>query len=313
MKKYLLFGSSLFWLLYLSSCNQGPEKNNAISTDTVATTKGAILFNQYCSSCHGFREKEIGPQLSGITKTISVEWLQNFIRNAQNVIQSKDKYADSLLQQYKTPMPSFDFLKDDDINNIIAFINTHNERKIEDTTTGLSDPIPQKISLSTLVASIKLVTTIPASIDSKKTPAARITKLDYQPNTNTLFVVDLRGKLYMLNNNKATVYMDMQKQQPNFINEPGLATGFGSFAFHPQFAKNGLFYTTHTEKPNSAKADFGYGDSIPVTLQWVLTEWKANDPKAIVVPLLATSLIRPFWAFLCFTLFGDNILFLFRL
>ena len=31
--------------------------------------------------------------------------------------------------------------------------------------------------------------------------------------------------------------------------------------------------------PASAKADFSYPDSIPVLLQWVLTEWK-TDPAA---------------------------------
>ena len=67
------------------------------------------------------------------------------------------------------------------------------------------------------------------------------------------------------------------------IHQPaGLATGFGSFAFHPDFAKNGLLYTTHTEAPGSAPADFVYADSIKVTLQWVLTEWKVNDPNAAV-------------------------------
>ena len=71
----------------------------------------------------------------------------------------------------------------------------------------------------------------------------------------------------------------MASLKPKFINQPGLATGFGSFAFHPEFSKNGLLYTTHTEPPASAKADFSYPDSIPVLLQWVLTEWK-TDPAA---------------------------------
>ena len=86
--------------------------------------------------------------------------------------------------------------------------------------------------------------------------------------------------------------MDMAKLKPNFINEPGLATGFGSFAFHPQFAKNGLFYTTHTEKADSAKADFSYADSIPVALQWVLTEWKADDPNAKTFKGTSRELLR---------------------
>jgi glucose/arabinose dehydrogenase len=39
-------------------------------------------------------------------------------------------------------------------------------------------------------------------------------------------------------------------------------------------------YTTHTEPAGTQIADFAYADSIQVTLQWVLTEWKTNDPKA---------------------------------
>ena len=86
--------------------------------------------------------------------------------------------------------------------------------------------------------------------------------------------------------------MDMAKLKPKFINEPGLATGFGSFAFHPDFAKNGLLYTTHTEAPNSGKADFTYADSIKVTLQWVLTEWKADDPNAPTFSGTSRELLR---------------------
>jgi glucose/arabinose dehydrogenase len=39
-------------------------------------------------------------------------------------------------------------------------------------------------------------------------------------------------------------------------------------------------YTTHTEAPASGKADFGYADSIKVTMQWVLTAWKTITPNA---------------------------------
>ena len=72
----------------------------------------------------------------------------------------------------------------------------------------------------------------------------------------------------------------MAKEKPKFIHKPGLATGFGSFAFHPDFQKNGLLYTTHVESPGSGKADFAYNDSIKVTLQWVLSEWKTETPNA---------------------------------
>ncbi|MES1222512.1 MAG: PQQ-dependent sugar dehydrogenase, partial [Bacteroidota bacterium] len=95
------------------------------------------------------------------------------------------------------------------------------------------------------------------------------------------FILDLRGKLYKLQNDQPVVYMDMAKLEPKFINVPGLATGFGSFAFHPDFFKNGLIYTTHSEPAHSGKDGFGFPDSIKSTLQWVLTEWKTDQPGAV--------------------------------
>jgi len=70
----------------------------------------------------------------------------------------------------------------------------------------------------------------------------------------------------------------MAALMPNFINAPGHAAGFGSFAFHPEFAKNGLLYTTHTETAGTGKADFYYEDSLDVKVQWVISEWKTEQP-----------------------------------
>ena len=177
-------------------------------------------------------------------------------------------------------MPSFENLSDSDLNAVIAYINiqkVHERPPVAIDTNDIKNPIPDSITTSGLVVSLDSVTQIPASSD--QAPLARITKLDYQPNTGDIFILDLRGKLYKLENGEPKVYMDMAALRPKFINQPGLATGFGSFAFHPEFAKNGLLYTTHTEPPGSAKADFSYADSIPVVLQWVLTEWKTDPGK----------------------------------
>ena len=167
-----------------------------------------------------------------------------------------------MFKKYKRAvMPSFATLKDDEVNAIIAFLHTHKSpgQQVAKGKGGeLSNPIPDTIALSNLVVNLEPVTQIPPSSDSAKLPLTRITKLTFQPNTGDLFINDLRGKLYKLQQNKPVVYMDMAKLKPKFIHEPGLATGFGSFAFHPDFTKNGLLYTTHTEAPGSGKADFGY-------------------------------------------------------
>jgi len=268
------------FLFYLfSDCNSGDD-TRLLPTDSITISKGQNSFANKCNSCHNFNYDGIGPQLAGVTSEKSVGWLKNFIRDPKKVIESGDTTGKKLFEKYKTLMPSFAYLPDEEINAILAFI--HSKKKLErpviqEDTNDIKNPIPDTIKSSDLVVDLNLVTQIPRSSDEP--PLTRITKLDYQPNTGDLFILDLRGKLYRLQNGEQKVYMDMVSLKPKFINQPGLATGFGSFAFHPEFSKNGLLYTTHTEPPASAKADFSYPDSIPVLLQWVLTEWK-TDPLA---------------------------------
>lgn len=98
-----------------------------------------------------------------------------------------------------------------------------------------------------------------------------------------VFLEDIRGILYELKGNKFLKMMDLSKLLPNFIHVPGHATGFGSYAFHPDFNRNGLFYTSHAEKRDAATADFGYPPPIRVSLQWVVSEWKIDLSKADTV------------------------------
>ncbi|HRI22455.1 MAG TPA: PQQ-dependent sugar dehydrogenase [Panacibacter sp.] len=295
MKKIIVAITAFILLLHVSSCNTGTGPGNNITSDSATIAAGETSFNQYCSGCHNFRQDAIGPQLSGITTRKSVDWLEHFIKNPQQIISSGDAHAQEVFKKYKVPMPSFDMLNEAQLNGIIAFLNVHKSvtaKVAESKGNALQNPIPEPIKVSNLVVNLRLLTQFPASGDSGKMPLTRITKIGLKPNDANLFVLDLRGKLYKLQNNKPTVYMDMAKLKPKFINQPGLATGFGSFAFHPDFAENGLLYTTHTEPPNSAKADFSYADSIKVTLQWVLTEWKADDPNASTFSGTGRELLR---------------------
>ena len=283
MKRIIFLTQTFALLFYLSSCNSGTlSNNNSIAIDSATIAAGETSFNRNCSGCHNFRQDDIGPRLSGITTKVSVPWIENFIKDPQQIISSGDAHAQELYKKYKVVMPSFSTLSEDEVKSIVAFLHSHKEvhaQKEKEIGNALSNPIPETIKPSNLVADLQLITQVPASSDSGKLPLARITKLGYQPNGN-LFLLDLRGKLYHLENNKPVVYMDMAKLKPKFINQPGLATGFGSFAFHPDFEKNHLLYTTHTESPGSGKADFTYDDSINVMLQWVITEWKVDDPNA---------------------------------
>ncbi|MBL7762932.1 MAG: c-type cytochrome, partial [Chitinophagaceae bacterium] len=287
-KRSHIIATALLPLLYfLYACNSNGETtvdNSSISKDPSVIAAGGVLFSNNCSGCHNFRWDGIGPQLTGVTTKLSADWLLRFIKNPQQIISSGDAHGVELSKKFKGVMPSFASLKDDEINAIISFLQTHkdtSQRLVKNNGKEITNPIPDSIKLSNLVIGLKLITQFPATSNNGQLPLTRITKLDFQPTTGKLFVLDLRGKLYSLDkNNKPIVYFDIAKLKPKFINEPGLATGFGSFAFHPDFAKNGLLYTAHTEAPGSGKADFHYPDSIEATVQWVLTEWKTVNPAA---------------------------------
>ncbi|MBS1576866.1 MAG: PQQ-dependent sugar dehydrogenase [Bacteroidetes bacterium] len=269
-------------LFFLNSCDSRTSSDyNSLDNDPATIATGKISFSKNCSGCHAFGRDGIGPKLAGITNQVAKDWIRQFIKNPQQLISSGDKHSQKLFAEYKVVMPSFSSLEDDELSAIIAFLHSHKtstQQLAKDSSVGLSNPIPDPIKLSSLVVNLKLLAQFPAT--DSIAPLARITKLTFLPKKNDLFVNDLRGKLYKLQNEKPVVYLDIAKQRPKFIDQPGVATGLGSFAFHPDFAHNGLLYTTHAEVPGLIKADFDYGDSIEVTVQWVLTEWKADNPNA---------------------------------
>lgn len=282
-KRVVLDLGILYCLIFLlSSCNAKKSSgSDDLASDTAAIRQGQIIFAQQCGACHNFRRDGIGPQLGGILSSVSGEWVATFVKNPQSVIESGDERAHLLFEKYKTVMPSFQNLSEDDLRCVIAFLNTKGPPDPETSKfdpNALTNPIPEPIAHSGLTIGLELVTTIPAS--SNEGQLTRICKLDFRPDTKDLFVVDLRGKLYMIKDKVPNLYLDMTREKPRFIHKPGLATGFGSFAFHPDFKSNGLLYTTHVESPGSGKADFDYNDSIKVTLQWVLSEWKTENPNA---------------------------------
>lgn len=297
MKKEMAMMSAvcLIWVCFIACNSVTSHGNGDFSADSTVIAAGEAAFNQYCSSCHNFRQDGIGPQLGGLTAEMPANWIRDFIRNPKKIIDSGDKRAKKSFNQYKAVMPSFAALPEDEINSILSYLNTHRSGgkvAAKEKNKAISNPIPQKIAPSNLMADLKLITRIPPSGTAKEPLATRITKLDFQPRTGNLFIVDLRGKLYKLKGNKPVVYMDMARLKPSFIQSPGMATGFGSFAFHPDFMSNGLLYTTHTEAPGSGKADFGHPDSIKTAVQWVLTEWKADDPDADAFSGTSRELLR---------------------
>lgn len=141
----------------------------------------------------------------------------------------------------------------------------------------LTDPVPGDVPFGTIRIDLTEFAQIPAS-SGGGTGHARINHLK-PDGTGRLFVNDLRGRMYLVSEGNADLYLDLETQVgSDFRDTPGLGTGFTSFAFHPEFATNGKMYTSHAERAGAATADFPVSGN--VALQGVLLEWTATTPSA---------------------------------
>ena len=98
------------------------------------------------------------------------------------------------------------------------------------------------------------------------------------------FANDSRGLLYLIDGDaRPVVYADTRGAFPLAIYSR-LESGLIGFDFHPDFARNGLFYTVHAEYVTDNPHPF---DFVPpgftaadATYHNVITEWRAADPAA---------------------------------
>jgi hypothetical protein len=152
-----------------------------------------------------------------------------------------------------------------------------------------SNPIPAPITKRGLAVEIRDVVRLPETRgmrppDQDVVPAgwARVSYVRDLPDGRR-FANDSRGFLYLLDrNNQPSVYANFAVFP--FAIYTRLESGFIGFDFHPEFARNGLFYTVHGERamgnpavPNFIPPGFTRAD---VTHHNVITEWHATNPAA---------------------------------
>ncbi len=279
MKNVSIILACLGFLVF--SCDSDKKEFGLeISTDASQILKGKALFEQQCSTCHNFNEDAIGPNLSGLTRQIETQWIKEFIKNPAAAIDAKDPRAVELLAKYKSQMPGFPDLTEQDLEALLSYLHTFETLPIPISGDTTSNLIPEKIQDSGIRLELEFFAQLPASDPAP--PLAKMTKMEPIPGSSRLMINDQRIGLYELVDQKPVLYLNLKEKRTDMVSKPGWATGVGSFAFHPDFETNGLFYTSHTEPGGTQKSDFGYTDSLSVFMQWVLTEWKAEDPKATV-------------------------------
>ncbi len=110
-------------MFFLILGNQAMAADPAVVESEEAIAAGKTVFNANCKQCHKLDQKYTGPALRGITERQTVEWAKNFILNSQAVIATGDEYANELYAEYNNiVMPPHTFLSDDDLNNLLSYI-----------------------------------------------------------------------------------------------------------------------------------------------------------------------------------------------
>ncbi|MGY6521022.1 MAG: c-type cytochrome [Mongoliitalea sp.] len=97
--------------------------NPEVSDSEEAISAGKSIFNSNCRACHRLDQNNVGPALRGVTERRTLDWATKFIRNSQALIASGDADAVALYNQWnQTLMPAHEFLSDDDVMNLLAYI-----------------------------------------------------------------------------------------------------------------------------------------------------------------------------------------------
>ena len=171
---------------------------------------------------------------------------------------------------------------------VIALITVGTAAAISAQIT--SNPLPAPVEKRGVAVQIRELTRLPdtrglrpADQDVNPAGSARVSFVRDAPDGRR-FANDSRGFLYLLDrNNQPAVYANVGAAFP-LANYNRLESGFIGFDFHPEFARNGLFYTVHSERAagNPAVINFippGFTRA-DVTYHNVITEWRANIPSA---------------------------------
>ncbi len=150
-----------------------------------------------------------------------------------------------------------------------------------------TDPFPAPINATDDIIKVSFIEFAALPDLGGQQPSRPMLLVD-EPGTRRLFTNDMRGPLYVISRDGksgAALYLDVNDQKWGVnINSSGNERGFQSFAFHPQFARQGTpgfgkFYTYTDTANTTATPDFRPGGG-KRTHDTVLLEWTAKNPAA---------------------------------
>ncbi len=286
----LLFPFVLTLGVATSGFAQGTGSDGFPRRDQELTDRGQELSSIYCRSCHDYRRTHIGPKLGGITRYRTREWLMDFVKDPAGLAASGDETALELIARYKVPMPGFAaLLTDDDLEAIFSSIAAYSDRRELTFNPGEDNPrIQEMLSLptepvpaATHALVLDDVVTMPVIPNPRN--IARIATLRSVPgdNSSDLYISNQDGAIYRIRDGESKVVLNIRERFADFFNYPGLASGLGSFDFHPEFNDNGLVYLTHTEAYSGQATDYLPDSPLDEAVQAVVSEIRVKTPGKV--------------------------------
>ena len=104
-------------------------------------TKGKELFKTHCAACHNMERKMVGPALKDIVERQGKDWTKKWIYNNNALRDSGDAYAIQIWEEYnKAAMPGYQFLKDEELNNIVEYLALYQTKKDEAAAKAAAPP-----------------------------------------------------------------------------------------------------------------------------------------------------------------------------
>lgn len=113
----------------LSNKGIGPIENVDLGDgiDADMATHGADIFKNMCSACHKMDKKFVGPQIAGVTKRRSPEWIMNMILNPEQMIK-EDPIAKKLLIESNMAVMANQGLAEDEARAILEYFRQYDEQ-----------------------------------------------------------------------------------------------------------------------------------------------------------------------------------------
>ena len=157
----MLKRSTLYFLLIFLVLSPTLTRGQVDYLEGHDVQKGEELFKANCTSCHKLGDEKkarlIGPGLNlEIFEEYTEEWLISWIKNSSAMIESGDEQAIAIFEEYnQSVMTAFPTLSDDDVRDILAYIENPPVVEVEEIlAVESSDSESSDVSLNNLVVII---------------------------------------------------------------------------------------------------------------------------------------------------------------